>query len=188
MDKTEDPEGLQYQEQADPELSIAEIHEICEAQVLAMSGRAGAGASSIPKCSACGKGRHSCEDCLVLHPHKAPVWLQDKLKSNKIGKGGQAKPSAQGSGKGKGPHKGGNFPPYKGCGSMLHPPEDCWTLHPELREKVKAEERLSKRHNGENCRQRWKANKVDQAGRDMGPSPAAVCPIMWVNQAHAWDD
>ena len=22
----------------------------------------------------------------------------------------------------------------------------------------------------------------------MGPSPATVCPIMWVNQAQAWDD
>ena len=54
MDKAEDPEGHQDQEQADPELSIAEIQEICEAQVLAMSGRAGAGASSIPKCPACG--------------------------------------------------------------------------------------------------------------------------------------
>ena len=29
---------------------------------------------------------------------------------------------------------------------------------------------------------------MDQAGRDMGPSPATVCPIMWVNQAQAWDD
>ena len=39
MDKTEDPEGHQDQEQADPELGIAEIQEMCEAQVLAMSGR-----------------------------------------------------------------------------------------------------------------------------------------------------
>ena len=147
MDKAEDPEGHQDQEQADPELSIPEIQEICEAQVLAMSGRAGAGASSIPKCPACGKGRHSREDCWVLHPHKAPEWLQDKLKSKKIGKGGQAKPAAQGGGKGKGPHKGGKFPPCKGCGSTLHPPEDCWRLHPELREKAKAEGRLGKRHN-----------------------------------------
>ena len=37
MDKAEDPEGHQDQEQADPELSIAEFQEICEAQVLAMS-------------------------------------------------------------------------------------------------------------------------------------------------------
>ena len=37
MDKTEDPEGHQDQVQADPELSIAEIQEICQAQVLAMS-------------------------------------------------------------------------------------------------------------------------------------------------------
>ena len=147
MDKTEDPEGHQDQEQADPELSIAEIQEICKAQVLAMSGRAGAGASSIPKCPACGKGRHSREDCWVLHPHKAPEWLQDKLKSKKIGKGGQAKPPAQGGGKGKGPHKGGKFPPCKGCGSTLHSLEDCWTVHPELREKAKAEGRLGKRHN-----------------------------------------
>ena len=147
MDKAEDPEGHQDQEQADPELSIAEIQEICEAQVLAMSGRAGAGASSIPKCPACGKGTHSREDCWVLHPHKAPEWLQDKLKSKKIGKGGQAKPAAQGGGKGKGPHKGGKFPPCKGCGSTLHPHEDCWTLHPELREKAKAEGRLGKQHN-----------------------------------------
>ena len=29
---------------------------------------------------------------------------------------------------------------------------------------------------------------MDQAGRDMGPSPATVCPIMWVDQAQAWDD
>ena len=29
---------------------------------------------------------------------------------------------------------------------------------------------------------------MDQAGRDMGASPAIVCPIMWVNQAQAWDD
>ena len=29
---------------------------------------------------------------------------------------------------------------------------------------------------------------MDQAGRDMGPLPATVCPIMWVNQAQAWDD
>ena len=54
-DKAEDPEGHQHQEQADPELSIAKIQEICEARVLAMSGRAGAGASSILKCPACGK-------------------------------------------------------------------------------------------------------------------------------------
>ena len=45
MHKAEDPEGHQDQEQADPELSIAEIQEICEAQVLAIPGRAGAGAS-----------------------------------------------------------------------------------------------------------------------------------------------
>ena len=152
MDKAEDPEGLQDQAQADPEVSIAEIQEICEAQVLAMSGRAGAGASSIPRCPACGKGRHSREDRWVLHPHKAPEWLQDTFKSKKIGKGGQAKPPARVGGKGKGPHKGGKFPPCKGCGSTLHPPEDCWTLHPELREKAKAEGRLSKRHNGES---RW---------------------------------
>ena len=132
---------------SDSELSIAEIQEFCEAQVLAISGRAGAGASSIRKCLACGKGRHSREDCWVLHPHKAPEWLQDKLKSKKIGKGGQAKPAPQGGGKGKGPHKGGKFPPCKGCGSTLHPPEDCWTLHPELLEKAKDEGRLGKQHN-----------------------------------------
>ena len=34
----------------------------------------------------------------------------------------------------------------KACGSTLHPPEDCWTLHPELLEKAKAEGRLGKRH------------------------------------------
>ena len=84
MDKAEDPEGHQHQEQAEPELSIAEIRQTCEAQVLATSGRAGAGASFIPKCPACGKGRHSREDCWVLHPHKAPEWLQDKLRSKKI--------------------------------------------------------------------------------------------------------
>ena len=83
MDKAENPEGHEDQEQADPELSIAEIQGICEAGVLAMSGRAGAGASSIPKCPACGRGRHSREDCWVLHSHKAPEWLQDKLKSKK---------------------------------------------------------------------------------------------------------
>ena len=109
MDKGEDPEGHQDQEQADPELSIAENQEICEAQVLAISGRAGAGASSIPKCPACGKGRHSREDCWVLHAQTAPEWLQDKLEFKKIGKGGQAKPPAQGGGKGKGPHKGGKL-------------------------------------------------------------------------------
>ena len=147
MDKAGDPEGHQDQEQADQELGIAEIQEICEAQVLAMSGRAGASASSIPKCPACGKGRHGREDCWVLYPHKAPEWLQDKLKSKKIGKGGQGKPTAQGGGKGKGPHKGGKFPPCKGCGSTLHTPEDCWTLHPELREEAKAEGRFGKRHN-----------------------------------------
>ena len=147
MDKAEDPEGHQDQEQGARELSIAEIQEICEAQVLAMSRRAGAGASSIPKCPTCGKGRHSREDCWVLHPHKAPGWLQNKLNSKKIGEGGQAKPPAQGDGKGKGAHKGGKFPPCKGCGSTLHPPEDCWTLHPELREKAKAEGRLGTRHN-----------------------------------------
>ena len=147
MDKAEGPEDHQDQEHADPELSIAEIQKICEAQVLATSGRAGAGASSIPKCAACCKGRHSCEDVRVLYPHKAPEWLQDKLKSKKIGKGGQAKPPAHGGGKGKGPHKGGKVHPCKGCGSTLHPPEDCWTLHPELREKAKAEGRLGKPHN-----------------------------------------
>ena len=146
MDKAEDPEGHQDQEQVNPGLSIAEIQEICEAQVLAMSGRAGAGASSIPKCPACGKGRHSREDWWVLHPHKAPEWLQDKLKSKKFGRGGQAKPPAQGGGKGKGLHRGGKFPPCKGCGSTLHPPEYCSTLHQELREKAKAEGRLRKRH------------------------------------------
>ena len=138
MDKAENPEGHQDQEQADLELVIAEIQEICEAQVLAMLGRARAGASSIPKCRACGKGRHSREDCWVLHPYKAPEWLEDKLRSKKIGKGGQAKPPAQGGGKGKGPHKGGKFPPCKGCRSTLHPPEDCLTPHQELREKAKA--------------------------------------------------
>ena len=75
MDKAEIPECHQDQEQAYPELSIANIQGICEAQVLAMSGRAGAGASSVPKCPACGEGRHSHEDCLVFHPHKAPEWL-----------------------------------------------------------------------------------------------------------------
>ena len=147
MDKAEDPEGHQDQEQAVLELSMPEIQEICEAHVPAMSGRAGAGASSIPKCPACAKGRHSHNDCWVLHPHKAPEWLQDRPKSQKIGKGGQAKPAAQGGGKGKGPHKGGKFPPCKGCGSTLHPPEDRSTLHPELREKAKAEGQLGKRHN-----------------------------------------
>ena len=28
---------------------------------------------------------------------------------------------------------------------------------------------------------------MDQACRDMGPSTATVCPIIWVNQAQAWD-
>ena len=143
----EDPKGHQDQEQADPELSIAEIQEICDAQVLAMSGRAGAAASSIPKCPACGKGRQSHEGCWVLRPHKAPEWLQEELKSKRTGEGGQAKPAAQGGGKGKGPHKGGQFPPCKGCGRALHPPEDCWTLDPEVRQKAKAEGRLGKRHN-----------------------------------------
>ena len=32
------------------------------------------------------------------------------------------------------------------------------------------------------------SKKIDQAGRDMGPSPATVCRIMWVNEAQAWDD
>ena len=114
MDKAEDPEGHQDQEQADPELSIAEIQEICEAQMLAMSGRAGASASCIPKCPACGKGRHSRKDCWVLHPHKAPEYLQNNLKSKKIRKGGQAKPPAQGGGKGKGPHRGGKISDLQG--------------------------------------------------------------------------
>ena len=61
MDKAEDPEGHQDQEQADPELRIAKIQEICEAKVLARSGRAGAGAAAIPNSPACGKGRHSRE-------------------------------------------------------------------------------------------------------------------------------
>ena len=147
MDKVEDPERHQDQEQADPELSIAESHEICEAQVLTMSGQVGAGAGFIPKCPACGKGGHSGEDCWVLHPHKAPGWLQDKLKSKKIGKGGQAKPPAQGGGKEKGPPEGGTFLPCKGCVSMLHPLKDCLMLHLELREQAKAEGRLGKRHN-----------------------------------------
>ena len=188
MDKAKDPEGHQDREHADPEWSIAEMQETAEARVLAMSGRAGAGASSIPKCSACGKGTHSREDCWVLHPHKAPEWLQDKLKSKKIGIGGQAKPHAQEVGRGKEPHKGVKLSPCTGCASMLHPPEDCWTLHPELQERAKAKERLGKRHNGEGRQQRWRANRVDQAGGDLGPSPATVCPIMWVNQAQAYDD
>ena len=68
MDKAEYPRSHQDQEQADQELSIAKIQEICDAQVLAMSRRAGAGANSIPKCPACGKGRHSRDDCWVKHP------------------------------------------------------------------------------------------------------------------------
>ena len=146
-DEAEDPEGHQDQQQADsdPELSIAEIQEICEAQVLTMSGRAGAGANSIPTCPACGTGRHSREDCSFLHSHKESEWLQDELKSKRVGKGSQVK--ALGAGKGKGsPHKGGKFPPCKGCGSTLHPPRDCWTLHQELPERQKAEWRLGKRH------------------------------------------
>ena len=126
--KVENPEGHLDEEQGalDPKLSIAEIQEICEAQLLAMSGQAGAGATSIPKCPICGKGRHCRGDCGVLHPQKAPEWLQDKPKSKRTVKGGPAKPLAQGGGKGKGsPHKGGKFPPCKGCGSTLHPPEDC---------------------------------------------------------------
>ena len=146
MDKAENSEGHKNQEQADPELSIALIQEISEAQVLAMSTPSGAGANSISKCPACAKGRHSLENCSVLHPHKAPEWLQEKIKSKKIGKGGQAKPPAQGSGKGRGPHKGGKSLPCTGCGSTLHPLENCWTLHPELREKAKAKGRLGKRH------------------------------------------
>ena len=147
MDKADDPEVHQDQEQADPDLSIAEIQEICEAQVLAMSGRAGAGASSTPKCPACGKGRQSREDCWVSHPHKTPEWLQEKLGSKTNGKGGLAKLHAQGGGRGKGPHKGGKFPPCKGCGSKLHPLKDCWTLDSKMQEKAKAEGRLGKRHN-----------------------------------------
>ena len=27
-----------------------------------------------------------------------------------------------------------------------------------------------------------------ETNHNMGPSPATVCPIMWVNQAQAWDD
>ena len=147
MDNAEDPKGHQDPGQADPELSIAKIQQICEAQVLAMSGPAGAGASSIPKCPACGKGRHSREECWVLHRHKAPEWLQDKLNSKKIWNGGQANPPAQGGGKGQGSHIGGKFPPCKGWGSTLHSPADCWTLHPELQEIAKAEGQLDKRHN-----------------------------------------
>ena len=154
-----------------------------------MSPRAGANATAIPRCQACGKGRHSSEDCLAMHPHKATEWLQDKLKSKNIGKGHQAKPPAQGGCKGKGsPHKRAKFPPCKGCGSTLHPPEDCWTLHPELQEKSRAEGRLGKRHNREGRWHRWRCKKIDQARRDMGPSPATVCAIMWVNLAQAWAD
>ena len=64
MDKAEDPEGHEDEQQADPELSIAEIQEIYEAQVLAMSERAGAGASSISKCPACGVRKRHCHDFL----------------------------------------------------------------------------------------------------------------------------
>ena len=117
-DKAENPKGHQDQEQADPELSIAEIQEMNEVEVqeLHMSGPAGAGASSILKCPACGKGRHSRKNCWVLHPRKAPEWLQDTLRSKIIGKGGQVKPHGQGGCKGEGsPHKGGKSPPCKGC-------------------------------------------------------------------------
>ena len=127
-----------------------------------------------------------------MHSHKPPEWLQDKLKTQRVGKGGQAKPHAKGGGKGKGgPHKCGRFPPCKDCGRPLHPPEDRSTLHRELREKAEAEGRLGKRHNRERCRQRWKSKKIDQACRDMGSSQATVCPtwpIMWVNQAQVWED
>ena len=154
-----------------------------------MSGRAGAGASSILKCPACGKGRRGRETCWVLHPHKAPEWLQDKLKSKKIGKGGQAKPHVQGGGAGKEcPHKGGKFPPCKACRSTLHLPEVCWAMHPELSEKSKAKGRLGKQHNWDSCGQRCKSKKIDQARRDMSPSLATVCPIMRVNEAQAWED
>ena len=103
-DQAEDPEGPPEQQHADPggELSIAEIQEIFEAQVLAMSGRAGPGATSIITCPAYGKERHSREVCWVLYPHNAPEWLQEKLKSKSIGKGGRAKPPAQVGCRGKG--------------------------------------------------------------------------------------
>ena len=86
MDKTQDPTGNQDQEQADPELSIAEIPEICEAQVLAMSGRARAGASSIPECPACGKRRHSHETAgsRILTKHLS--GSRTSSKSRKLGR------------------------------------------------------------------------------------------------------
>ena len=61
-------------------------------------------------------------------------------------------------------------------------------LHQDLPESAKAKGRLGKRQNSQGRLQCWKSKKFDHAGRDMGPSPATVCPIMWVNQAHAWDD
>ena len=109
MDKAEDPEGHQDQEQADAELSIAEIQEICEAQVLAMSGRTGAGASSIPKCPACGKGRHRREDCGVLHPHKAPERLHGNSHPRKLGRAAKQSPLRKEVAKEKNHTKVGSF-------------------------------------------------------------------------------
>ena len=107
--QNEDPEGHQDEDQADPELSIAEIQEICEAQVLAMSGRAGAGASSIPKCPACGNGRHSREDCLVLHPHKAPTGSRKNSNPRKLGSAAKRSPLRKEVAKEKDHTKVGSF-------------------------------------------------------------------------------
>ena len=138
MDKTEDPQGHQDQEQADPELSIAEIQEICEAEVLAMSGRAGAGASSIPKCPACGKKDIAVRIIASCILTKHPSGSKTNSHPRKLERAAKRSPLRKDVAQEKGPHKGGRFPPCKGCGSTLHPPEDCWTLHLELREKARA--------------------------------------------------
>ena len=78
---------------------------------------------------------------------KHPSGSRTNSSPRKLGRAAKGSPLRKEVAKEKDHTKVGNFLPCKGCGSTLHPPEDCWTLHPELREKAKAEGRLGKRHN-----------------------------------------
>ena len=79
-------------------------------------------------------------------PTKHQSGSRTNLSPRKFGRAAKRSPLRKEMAKKKDHTKVGSFI-CKGCGSTLHPPEDCWTLHPELREKAKAKGRLGRRHN-----------------------------------------
>ena len=79
------------------------------------------------KCTKCGSDKHNADQCWKAHPELAPAHIRDAIIN--------AEKKKDQKGQGHGRDQGKKKEPCPGCGRTGHTADQCYVLHPELKEK-----------------------------------------------------